>query len=328
MIDFKDPQIRYLIDFANIKQGLIKYQNTFLNRQQLFEFIKNEHYGFPLLLPLGIKYFNYKSSKSIFKVSKTLIMNKIFKIKKKNYVGLKIFFNYGEKFTHDVELKNQYKKQFNYIINFNLKLIKQLNFLKNKKNYLTAFQTRNIPHFGHEIIMQRLLNKKGKVVINPLIGTKKKGDYKNEILNKVFKKLISEKEYNNNLYYGPVIANMQYGGPREAVHHINIREKLGFNRFAIGRDHAGAENVYKPLEAYNFTKKKIKKYKIDIFFHKGSYFCERCNKVVLKNDCKHNYFKEISGSEFRKKILKKQKFLFARNSIQEYIHRFKEKLFY
>ena len=32
---------RDLIDFANIKQGLIKYQNTFLNRQQLFEFIKN-----------------------------------------------------------------------------------------------------------------------------------------------------------------------------------------------------------------------------------------------------------------------------------------------
>jgi len=34
-IDLKDPEIRYLIDYANIKQGIIKYQNNFLDKKKL-----------------------------------------------------------------------------------------------------------------------------------------------------------------------------------------------------------------------------------------------------------------------------------------------------
>ena len=41
---------------------------------------------------------------------------------------------------------------------------------------------------------------------------------------------------------------MHYAGPREAIHHINLREMVGFNRFTIGRDHAGAENNFQPLD--------------------------------------------------------------------------------
>ena len=52
---------------------------------------------------------------------------------------------------------------------------------------------------------------------------------------------------------------MHYCGPREAIHHLNLREKFGFNIFTIGRDHAGAENVYQPQSAINLIKKKSKK---------------------------------------------------------------------
>jgi len=34
-IDLKDPEIRYLIDYANIKQGIIKYHNNFLDKKKL-----------------------------------------------------------------------------------------------------------------------------------------------------------------------------------------------------------------------------------------------------------------------------------------------------
>ena len=57
-LDFNDPQTRYLIDYANLKQGIIKYQSHFLSEKKLQEFIKKPHYGFPLVLPVGIKYFN------------------------------------------------------------------------------------------------------------------------------------------------------------------------------------------------------------------------------------------------------------------------------
>ena len=328
MINFKDPQVRYLIDYANLKQGLIKYQNDFLGPKEINNFIKNEKYGFPLVLPKRIKYFSYKNSKKIFTIKKKIILKKIFKIKKKNYIGLKIFFKFGNKFCYDVALKKKYIKQYNYIINFNKNLISKISKLR-KKNYTTAFQTRNIPHYGHEEIIKRLMiKKKGKVFVNPLIGMKKKGDCKNEVLKKVFNKLILNPLYKNKLFYAPVYANMHYGGPREAIHHINLREKIGFNRFTVGRDHAGAEGVYKPLDSFKLAKKNRKKYKIDIFFQKGSYFCSKCNKIILKNDCLHKNLNEISGTEFRRKILKKKNFLYARKSLQKYIYKLKIRLFY
>ena len=59
MINLSDPQIRYLIDYANIKQGLIKNQNDFLSGKILQKFFKKKYLDFPLVLPLGVKYFDY-----------------------------------------------------------------------------------------------------------------------------------------------------------------------------------------------------------------------------------------------------------------------------
>ena len=325
-LNFDDPQTRYLIDFANLKQGLIKYQSSFLNKDELEEFIKNPHYGFPLVLPIGIKYFEY-DKKFIFTIPKKTIIKKIFGIKKKNYIGEKIFFKFGNKFCYNIKLKKEYQNQLREINETNLKIIKKINFLK-KKYYLSSFQTRNIPHYGHEEIIKRLIKKKGKVFINPLIGMKKKGDFKNNILKKIFNNLIRNKDFKNKVLFGPIIANMHYAGPREAIHHLNLREMIGFNRFTIGRDHAGAENTYRPLEAYNHVKKNSSRFKIDIFAHRGAYFCQSCNKAILKSDCKHKDLKEISGSEFRKKILSKELFKYARRSTQKYIFNIKGKLFY
>ena len=42
MINFSDPQTRYLIDYANLKQGLIKHQNEFLSEKKFKEFEKKK----------------------------------------------------------------------------------------------------------------------------------------------------------------------------------------------------------------------------------------------------------------------------------------------
>lgn len=325
-IDFSDPQVRYLIDYANLNQGIIKYQKNFLNLEEFNKFEKNIYYGFPLVLPAGIKYFDYTVC-NFFQLDKKRILNKIFKSKNQNYIGSKIFFQFGNKFAYNVKLKKKYISHLNEINTFNLSLIKKIKFLK-KESYVSSFQTRNIPHYGHEKIIRELMSKKGKVIINPLVGMKKKGDFKNEVLAKIFKKLLSSKEYKNKVYFHPLIANMHYAGPREAIHHANLREMVGFNRFTIGRDHAGAQNNYHPLDAYKTAIKNIKNFNIDVFLHKGSYFCKSCNKIVLKSDCNHKNFLEISGSEFRKNLMKKKHFKYARRSIQKYIYKIKNKLFY
>ena len=74
MINYSDPQTRYLIDFANLKQGLIKNQNNFLSKKIFGKFIKKKELGFPLVLPLGIKYFDYSKSTEKFIISKNTVI--------------------------------------------------------------------------------------------------------------------------------------------------------------------------------------------------------------------------------------------------------------
>ena len=327
MINFSDTQTRYLIDYANLKQGLIRHQNDFLSKQKFEDFVKKKYLGFPLVLPLGIKYFNYSNCKEIFKVSRKRVKKLIFGCKKNNYIGMKIFFKYGNRFCIGAVLKKRYQKDVNLIIKKNSKLISLVKRYK-QKNKVSSFQTRNIPHLGHELIIQRLMGKKKILFINSLIGMKKKGDCKNDVLKNIYKYLLKLKLYRSKVVYGPVICNMNYAGPREAIHHSYIRENLGFNRFSIGRDHAGAEDNYGPLEAIRFVKKNEKRLKINIFFHNGAYFCKRCKKIVLKGDCNHRNLDDISGSEFRDKLNKKKTFLYARFNLQKHIKKFRKNLFY
>lgn len=324
VINFNDPQTRYLIDFANLKHGIIKYQKNFINKDKLNKFFNNKFYGMPLLLPYGIKYFDY-SNAIRFSVSKTDIRKKIFNIKKSNYVGMKIFFKYGDTFCYGAKIKKKYLKQVNFIINFNKKIIK--NIRNRKKIKKAAFQTRNIPHFGHEKIFEKILEISDLIVVNPLVGLKKRNDCTNFALKKSYSVL--KRIYKDKLIYLPVIANMHYCGPREAIHHLNLREKLGFDIFTVGRDHAGAENVYHPQSAISLIKKNHKKFKIQVFTHGGAYFCKKCNKIILKGECYHQKsLKEISGSEFRQNIMLKKSYKFARKEIQDILKKTNKKLFY
>ena len=52
-------------------------------------------------------------------------------------------------------------------------------------------------------------------------------------------------------------------------------------------------------------------------------------KIVLKEDCKKECrFLNISGTEFRKKIILKKPFKFARPELNKYLKNFKGKIFY
>ena len=60
---------------------------------------------------------------------------------------------------------------------------------------------------------------------------------------------------------------MYYAGPRE-VHHT-LRQRLGFNLFSIGRDHAGAEGFYSLLAAVQPARKLEPK--LEVYTHDGAY---------------------------------------------------------
>ena len=92
-------------------------------------------------------------------------------------------------------------------------------------------QIRNAPHFGHEVIFKYILKKFNILVLNPIFGIKKKNDFTDEIISKSLK--FMEKKYKN-VKFLPIWSSFHYAGPREAMHHLSMRENLGFDFFYIG----------------------------------------------------------------------------------------------
>ena len=174
-------------------------------------------------------------------------------------------------------------------------------------------QIRNVPHFGHEAVFKFLISKFDILVLNPIFGIKKKNDFSDLLISKSMK--FMEKNIKK-LFFLPVISNFHYAGPREAMHHMNLREKLGFKYFYIGRDHAGAENNYKPMQALKLANKHKKNFKIKPVTSMGGYYCESCKKYVIKNSCKHRKLLDISGTDFRKALRNKMIYLHADRKLQ------------
>jgi sulfate adenylyltransferase len=321
---------RYLIDYANIQAGIIKYQKNFLDEDQFYDFIKNPYKGFPLLLPLGLKYFDYSNCKSSFFINKHFFYKKIYLVnnnRKINYLDKII--NIPEWYCTGAVPKKKFKNYVKNIIKQNLQIKKKIYYLKKKFPNLIAFQTRNIPHYGHQKIIEYLLSRFNCVIINPLTGIKKRGDVKSNILEKIFRILIKNNYSKKNIFYLPIVANFFYAGPRESMHHLNLREMLGFTNFIIGRDHAGIGKIYDPLDAYNFCKKYKKKFIIKPFLIKGAYYSKISKSVeVNKKNIKKNSIINISGTAFRSFIQKKKIYNFANPLLQEYIHKMKNKIFY
>jgi sulfate adenylyltransferase len=193
--------------------------------------------------------------------------------------------------------------------------------LKEKFSNIGAFQTRNIPHFGHELILQRLLEICDHVVINPVIGPKKSGDIKVECLKRTYT-FLSQSKYKHKISFKPIFANMFYAGPREAMHHALIRQRIGFQHFTVGRDHAGAEHVYAPQDAPKLIKQNIDRLTIQVMVHNGATFCTECKKVLFIGECSHSIKSrmDISGSDFRESLKSKSMFNFADPEMQKYLH--------
>ena len=122
---------------------------------------------------------------------------------------------------------------------------------------------------------------------------------------------------------------MFYAGPREAVHHALIRQRIGFDQFTVGRDHAGADNVYKPEMAANLVDQNRKRLKINVLTHAGAAFCKDCDKVILVGDCSHSFERrlDISGSAFRESLKEKKLFKFADKQMQNEIFKLKKDIF-
>ena len=313
--------IRYLIDYSNLKDNLLcSKSNAFCNLDDFETFSKDISKGIPMLLPANLKYFDYPDNSS-FKLSIEEVANKIFMVDRLDYIGIKQFIAKGLEFSSGGTPKKEYIDIVNYISKENKKCIDLVKKLNNEGKTVCSFQTRNIPHIGHERIIEEGLKHCDYLVINPLIGVRKKGDFKTEIIEKAFQFLINN-FYGSRVIYAPIFANMFYSGPREAFHHSIMRQNIGFTHFIVGRDHAGAEGVYDEEAAFKSLKNN--KLNIKVIPIEGAYYCKKKKSAVIKGIDSYNEdnLVNISGTKFREAIISNSNFEFVRPELQNYINKF------
>ena len=169
---------------------------------------------------------------------------------------------------------------------------------------VVAFQTRNVPHIGHEYVQKVALTLTDGLFINPLIGKKKKGDFKDEVIIRSYEVLI-ENYYPKNVTFLSILStSMKYAGPKEAIHHAIMRKNFGATHFIIGRDHAGVGDFYGPFDAHKIFDE-YPDLEIEPIFFKAFFKCKRCGGVVNDKICPHSEEDRInfSGTSIRKAIL-------------------------
>lgn len=194
-------------------------------------------------------------------------------------------------------------------------------------NEIVAFQTRNPPHIGHEYVQKTALTFVDGLFINPIIGKKKPGDFRDEVILSSYEALIKYYYLKERAVMSILRTSMKYAGPREAIHHAIMRKNFGCTHFIVGRDHAGVGNYYGPYDAHDIFSEFPDLGIIPVFFRSFSR-CTKCGSVVNDKICPHDqkYHINFSGKKIRE-ILNNGKIPpedMMRKEVAEEILKFKE----
>ena len=169
---------------------------------------------------------------------------------------------------------------------------------------IVAFQTRNPPHVAHEVLQKTAITTRDGVFVNPLIGKKKSGDFKDEVIVKSYETMISNYYPENRCRLATLHTEMKYAGPKEAVHHAIMRQNYGCTHIIIGRDHAGVGNFYDPFAAHRIFDA-YPELEISPIFFPAFFYCKKCLTFTNQKACPHDVEsrEQISGTKLRQMIL-------------------------
>lgn len=168
---------------------------------------------------------------------------------------------------------------------------------------VVGFQTRNIPHLAHEMLQKAALNLFDGLFVNPLIGRKKSGDFKDEVIISTYEKLIDGYYPKQSVMFVTLHTEMRYAGPREAILHAIMRKNFGCSHFIVGRDHAGVGNYYQPFAAQEIFKD-YPDLEIKPIFFPAFFYCKICMSTVSEKTCPHDgqHRLELSGTKLRQMV--------------------------
>jgi sulfate adenylyltransferase len=168
---------------------------------------------------------------------------------------------------------------------------------------VVGFQTRNVPHIAHEMLQKAALNIYDGLFINPLIGKKKAGDFKDTVILETYEVLLENYYPKNRILFATLHTEMRYGGPKETIHHAIMRKNFGCSHFIVGRDHAGVGEYYKPFASQEIFSD-YPDLGIEPIFFPAFYYCKKCISFANERTCPHGeeYRRELSGTRMRKMV--------------------------
>jgi len=172
---------------------------------------------------------------------------------------------------------------------------------------IAAFQTRNVPHLGHEFVQKSALTFTDGLLIHPILGWKKPGDYRDEVIIAAYRVLVKHYYPKNVVVLAGLRMNMHYAGPREAIHHAIVRKNFGATHFVVGRDHAGVGDYYGPYEAWDLFRE-FPDLGITPLFIREAFYCRKCGGMATEKTCPHSPEDrvKISGTRIREMLRRGQ----------------------
>lgn len=180
-------------------------------------------------------------------------------------------------------------------------------FQKRGWNTVVAFQTRNVPHRGHEFLQKTALKEIDGLFIQPVIGEKKIGDFKDEYILISYEILINKYYPKEKVFLGILPLKMRYAGPREAIFHALIRKNFGCTHFIVGRDHAGIGSYYGPFDAQNiFDEFKKEEIGINILKYSEVVYYPKKRIHTFLDQCPPKERVSFSGTKLREQITLKK----------------------
>lgn len=176
---------------------------------------------------------------------------------------------------------------------------------------IVAHQTRNVPHTGHEWLMKgawfqtygglSIEKPIVGVLVNAIIGEKRKGDYIDEAI------ILTQDQLRKSGYFGDhnhmtslTFWDMRYAGPREAVFHAALRANLGLTHHMYGRDHAGVGSYYGAYDAHHMLAGVKDELNLTPVYSMNWLYCPHCGEITSEGLCNHrDEWQKFSGTLIR-----------------------------